>query len=244
MALGEYGPRAAYFAVADGAVIRRFKDQNDDPQARPVTRRDGTIVFHREYKFIEGFITRIEIASSTVNGKHIEKAQWKIHIEDGQDNYVLTMHYNSAYAKRFINCAASVTDWTKRLRIAPWKMQKTDRDTGVLVADKFWLGVTLYHPPFAKESKYAPKYANDQYPPMVKVRVKGEDVWDDEEQMLFWEKVVNEEIAPALEQAVAHRRMTLGGAYSQVEPSVSDEHDTVEEQALAVDSDEPIILPF
>lgn len=209
MALGEHGPRATYFTVADGAIIRRFKDQSDDPQARPVTRKDGTISYQREYKFIEGYVTRIEIGSATVNGKHIEKAQWKVHIEDGPDHYILTMHYNSAYAKRFINCAASVSNWGARIRISPWKMQKTDEKTGTLIADKFWLGVTLYHPPFMKDSKYAPKYTRDEYPEMEKVRLKGVDQWDDEKQMLFWEQVVTEEISPKIESATLDRR--IGG---------------------------------
>jgi len=201
MALGEYGPRAAYFAVADGAIIRRFKDETGDPEAKPVTRKDGSIVYERQFKYIEGFVTKIEIASSTFNGVTTEKAQWKIHVKDGDENYVVTMHYNSAYAKRFINCAASVTDWSKRIRISPWKMDKTD-DKGMIMPGKFWLGVTLYAAPYGKDNKYAPKYSKDDIPPMVKVRFKGEDRWDDEAQMLFWEKVVTDEIIPKI-QAVS-----------------------------------------
>lgn len=242
MALGEHGPRATYFTVADGKIIRRFKDQTDDPQAKPVTRMDGTISYQREYKYIEGYVTRIEVGSATVNGINIEKAQWKVHIEDGPDHYILTMHYNSAYAKRFINCAASVRNWGARIRISPWKMQKTDETTGSIIADKFWLGVTLYHPPFTKEAKYSPKYSRDEYPEMEKVRLKGMDHWDDEKQMHFWEKVVTEEISPLVDQATFERN---AGFAQQISTPVAD---TVAADVLTTIGDpvsaEPDDLPF
>lgn len=200
MALGErQNGNRIYFSVADGEVVRRFKGQPDDPKAKERTTKkldaDGqpVKVWERTYEFIEGFVTGIEIGSSTFNGVTEEKAQWKIFMHDGDEEYVLTMFYSSQHAKRFINCAASIDDWNQKIRIRPYKMED-EKNTG-----KFFHGVTLYLPPYQKENKVPPAYPSDEYPKGEMVTFKGKERYDDTKQMLFWEGVVTNVILPKLQ---------------------------------------------
>lgn len=188
----EYSPKATYISLADGQVVRSFRTQEEDPQAVPRTTKTNNVVYERRYRAFDGIVTGLVIGSSDFGGKYIEKAQWKMTLNVDGETFVMTMPYNSSYAKRLINSLASISDFSKPLRISPWKVESKEK------AGKFYQGVTLYTAPYGPDDKVELKYPREAVPEMVKKRVKGEDVWDDEDQMLFFERVVSEEILPRL----------------------------------------------
>lgn len=228
MGLGTYSARSTYLSIADGAVVRRYKSADEDLEAKPRTTKTGEIVYERKYPDITGFITDIQIGSSTFAGKTVEKAQWKVTIVDGDESFVVTMPYSSAYAKRLINSLASVTDFSKRLRLFPWKMENKEKP------GKYWHGVTVYLPPFTKESKVLPAYSKDDIPPMREVRLKGETQWDDEEQMAFFENVVQTIILKRIEES---RSTTAVNRIAQTNTGLRDEAGDAQEPPYA-DNDE------
>ena len=195
MGLNEYAPRATYLSVSDGAVVRRYKSADEDPKAQARTTKSGRVVYERHYRSVDGYVTGIQIGSSTFEGKTIEKAQWKITISDQGKSFILTMPYSSAYAKRFFNALANLDDFGQPLRILPWRMENPER------AGKYWLGITVYTRPFDAKPKVPLRFTKDDIPPMREVRLKGQTQWDDEEQMAFWENVVETIIAPKIAEA-------------------------------------------
>jgi hypothetical protein len=209
MGLNESKPRAKYLGVSEGKITRRLQEGEHDPKAKERTiEQTGNVVRELIYDNVEGYLRNIEIGSSTFQGKTVEKAQWKFHIHDDGEDFMLTMPYSSSYAKSVLNALANVKDFDQILRLRPWKMANPDK------ADKYWLGITVYVAPYTKDDKVPKKYCTAkakadgngegmiaELPEMVKARIKQQDVWDDEEQMLFFERVVQDEILPRIQEA-------------------------------------------
>lgn len=204
MALGFSNERrSTYLSIANGSIVRRVNSLSDDPNAVARTTQSNTTVYEVNYDYIDGYITGIEIGSSTFQGNTTEKAQWKVRIKDNGEDYIVTVPYSSSYSRSLINRLASIKDFSQKVRIWPWKMPNPDK------ADAHWIGVTIYRPPFngsdrpAKEQKIEAAFDRNAIPPMKEVMLRGKTQWDDTEQMEFFENIVNTIITPLIQKAHA-----------------------------------------
>jgi hypothetical protein len=196
-----------YVNVANGQFYRRVKAQADHPRAKPRTLEDGRVIYEVEYPSLDGIVTGIALRSTDFNGKHIEKGQWVVHVEDRGQVFAINLPYSSSYAKRLINALANLPALDRSIRIFPWRMENKGKP------GKFYQGVTVYSIPGNRDSKVLPKYSKDDVPPMKEVMLKGQTQWDDTDQMIFFERVVETEILPKLslsKSAVAIASMTDG----------------------------------
>jgi len=187
-------------------LCRRITDEDEllqNPEARERKTKEGKIVHEEYYDSIDALILGFTIKDATFNGEHIPKASWLVKMKDtstGTD-YILQLPYSSGFSKTFLNALAWIAKnkpnaFSKPLRVRPWMMQD-EKDK-----EKYWRGISVYLPPYTKEEKVAKLYDKEQMPAAVPARYKGKDVWDDEEQMLWWEHKVFDQITPAI-QAVA-----------------------------------------
>lgn len=196
MALNERtANNTVYLNVSNGTITRRFRSKVECPSAVERKLDNGNIIYEQHLESVDGVITDIKIASTEFSGVKVEKGQWRISIRDGEDNYVLNMHYSSSYAKRFINSLAAIEDLSKPVRIFPWKMENKEKP------GKYWQGVTLYTRPGDRSSKVEARYKREDMPPMVEVKLRGVTQWDDTEQMEFLEGVLEKDIMPKLLKA-------------------------------------------
>lgn len=185
--------RATYINVANGKFVRRLKTADEHPDATTRTTAKGNVIHELDMKSPVGFITGLEFRDNEFNG--IINRQLMVTLDVNSEKYIITMPSNSSYAKRLINSAASITDFGVTVRLYAWQMENPEK------AGKYWQGISLYTPPHDKDSKVLPKYSKEEIPDMKKVRVKGNDVWDDEDQMKFYENVVTTEIMPRIQAA-------------------------------------------
>jgi hypothetical protein len=196
MALNERTPNnIVYLNVANGYIVRRFRSKLECPTAIERTQENGNVVYEQHLESVDGIITDIKIVPTEFKGIKVEKGQIRVTIADGEETYVVSMHYSSSYAKRFINALANVSDVSKPIRIFPWKMENREKP------GKYFQGVTLYTRPGDRSSKVEVKYQRDDVPAMVEVKVKGQTIWDDTAQMEFFEGVLNTEILPRIATA-------------------------------------------
>lgn len=233
MGFEERGDRVPYLQIVDGMIVRQHKTQAEDLTAVPFTKKDGGVVYRRPFTSITMLVTGIAIGSSTFNGVKEEKGQWKVSLVDQDDGqvYILTMPYSSSYSKSFLNAAASIEDFSKPIRIMPWKMARED------APDKYNLGVSLRVFPYGDQNKVPGKYSwKEDVPKMKSVVFKGKEQWDDTEQMEFFEKVWSEEIMPKIDaassdvrfnQIAAANQLADAGDADEVEPSDKTQDDDV-----------------
>ena len=175
MALIEASARTSttYLTIAEGFLCQRSKE----PREGYVTRQTSTgkTVHERRFEAIEGKV-------NDVSSKQTEWGRkWTIDLQDGAECYLLTMDYDSAYAKYIINALLSEAfDRSQPVMIKPYYF--TDKNTG-----KQKKGATVSQ----NGQKLEWRYGRDDMPQMVQVVVKGEKVWDDTEQLAFLQDKVD-----------------------------------------------------
>lgn len=228
MGLNEPAAKATYLSIQDGKLALRLKSIDDHPQAVKRDLKNGNTVYERYFDSIDGNIVDIQIRDATYNGEHIPKDKWYVTVMDGSDRFVITIPYSSGYSKSFLNALCNVSDLSQRLRIRPWMMED-DKEKG-----KFWRGITIYTAPYAKENKVPKTFEKEAIPAAEQKRVKGKDIWDDEEQMIWWEDKVQNVIMPRIEAARSDIAFAAIGGHDDEVP-----HDTA--SAMHGDPDD---VPF
>jgi len=173
MALTNLGnANVVFLSVADGNLVRSFKDANENTQQR-VT-KTGKTVHEQKFKDLTGMITGIETKENDY-GK-----QYVITFLDGEMTYKVNLPYSSRYSSSFIKALPGVKK-DEPVRFMPWSM--TDKKD----ATKKVTGITMYQP-----DKIAPAFTKETpngLPQMVKIKVKGKETWDDSAMSEFLEKV-------------------------------------------------------
>lgn len=136
--------------------------------------KKGVEVWELQWNFVEGKIERVD----TKDGDYGK--QWEITLWDGVKHWTLRLPYSSRTAKAFLCCLPNV-DLSKPVRIQ--SAIKDDKQSLFVSQD----GSAL---------KWAfTKAEPNGLPKMEKIKVKGNEVWDDSEQLAFLEKMVTERFA-------------------------------------------------
>ena len=187
MALGNNNS-AIYLSIADGKIVRRFKEPTSKTKERTITKgpNAGKVVYEEHYDFVEGTITDIQTKESDY-GK-----TWNISMRDGSENFTLQMDYSGGYASAFLKALPNI-DVNAKVKISP-KMS--------IVDDKKKVTVFLNQNGQAAKHAYTKDNPNG-LPQMVQKKVKGVLTWDDSDMMEFLENMVKEEILPKLNNPAA-----------------------------------------
>jgi hypothetical protein len=118
--------------------------------------------------------------------------QWEFSFQDSGEVYKLQLGYTNSFAKNILKMLPNA-DLSKEMKVSPQTKVEADgtKKSSVFINQD---GQALKH----AYTKDAP----NGLPQMVQVMVKGTLVWDDTDQMVFLEKMVNETIIPKLGGAV------------------------------------------
>lgn len=174
MALNNFeGSSTTYLNIADGKLVQRLQEANSSTTER-VT-KTGKVVHELKFKSVTGVLTNV-----TVNENDYGK-QWHVSLEDEGNKYIITMPYSSRYATSFLKQLPNIDIHTK-VTIMPWSMVSKDD------ASKKITGVTTYQ----HDIKTAPFYTRENQnglPQMTKLKVKGQEVWDDSDMLTFLEEM-------------------------------------------------------
>jgi hypothetical protein len=177
-----------WFRIANGKFIEKVTA--DTPGAVRRMTKTNREVWETLYDKMVGCITDIALKEGQYEGRATK--QWNFTVEDGKERFVITLNYDSSYAKSLINTLASVEDFTKVLCFSAWLMDEKKSPTG-----KPMSGLSVYlgdHP--IKGGAIPKKFTREEMPKVVEVIIKGEKQYDDLELCKFLENLALNEIKP------------------------------------------------
>lgn len=166
------GANTIYLSVADGNLVRQHKQANERTTERLT--KTGKLVFEERFKDLTANLESIQTRTNEYG------TQWQLFFKDADSNYVIALPYSSRYASSFLKALPNV-DINKEIRFMPWAMKDKNDATKTIT------GITLYQ----DGNKVAPYYTKEDpkgLPPMVKIKVKGKEQWDDSDMMSFLEQ--------------------------------------------------------
>lgn len=151
----------------------------------------------------EGAVSRVNKLGKTVHEKYYDNftgklvgikttegaygKQWVFSFQDSGEVYNLQLGYTNSFAKNIIKMLPNA-DLSKEMKVQPQTKEIDGKKKSSVFINQG--GVSLKHA-YTKESP-------NGLPQMVEITVKGVKVWDDTDQMIFLEKMVNEKIIPRL----------------------------------------------
>jgi hypothetical protein len=151
----------------------------------------GKTVYEKYYDNFTGKLVGIKVK----DGGAYEK-QWVFSFQDTGEVYVLQLGYTNSFAKNILKMLPNA-DLSKEMKLSPSTKVEADgtKKSSIFINQD---GTALKH-----------AYTRDNpngLPPMTQVMVKGSLVWDDTDQMIFLENMVNTQIIPKLD----------GGKYANI----------------------------
>lgn len=197
-----------YCRAAEGKIV--ITSNSADTKAVRRMNKVGKEVFERLYDDLSGKLTGIYLKEGEYNGTKTK--DWNFVIVDNGQKFILTLRYDSNYAKKLINALANVEDFTKTLCFSAWKMDETKSPT-----KKPMTGMSLYRGNQPnKSTRVLSKFEREQLPELKEIHIKGEVKYDDTELCAFLHRVVETEIVPRVQAAKADNDLENLGAEDEL----------------------------
>lgn len=187
MALIENSDKITHVTIFDGKFEVRVKA--DTPNSVSRVNKDGDTIHALIYKGVSGIITDIKKEISEYKGKKF--SSMKIFLQDGEDMQVLSLPYNSGTTSAFYHMIENV-DLSKPVVFSASKDKEKDKTSLFMSQDKEnvkW----KYTKAWGEANPHLP-----QKPQWKQVTVKGELVWDNTDEVLFFENIMKTKILPVL----------------------------------------------
>ena len=172
MGLKSSSGRIQYLTVQGGKIARRVPEPTERSKER-VIESSGKHIHEELYDTLEGVMTSI----STRDGNYGKELL--ITVNDGEQSFQLQLKLSSSPASSFLRALPNL-DKSKPFLIIPKMEMKGDIRRTTIVLSQDNKGVKWA---FTKDNP-------GDLPPMKKIKVKGKDVWDDSEQLEFFEKMI------------------------------------------------------
>lgn len=173
MALENFSSGKIYLSIADGKLVRQFREATPDTKER--INKNGKHVFEQSFDAIVGRLTGVSKKENDY-GIFIE-----IGLTDGSDNYNISTQFSGRYSSSFLKALPNI-NISEPVRLLPWSMiDKTDPSKKVT-------GITLYQNDGNGWVKVLPFYTKEDpkgLPQMKQVTLKGKTQWDDTDMMQF-----------------------------------------------------------
>lgn len=181
-----------YLSLYKGVVTQRVK--SDTPGAIQRENKKGDIVFEKQFAGVGGYITSIRKKSVEFDG--ITQYQWEFTftVRGGgkSQNYVLTIPESSRIGGQVMNRLPNV-DFTKEVDLTTG--EGIDKETG-----KPFQWAVLKQNGVKVEPAYT-REAPNGLPPLQKIKVRGQEAWDNSDQLAFYDKVIENVIIPKIQAA-------------------------------------------
>lgn len=137
------------------------------------------------YGSLTGILTNIGISRQEYQGQGYDRLE--LTISDGSETYELQMRFDSGYGRGFCYTIKNA-DLSKPIKFAPYYKEKDGKKES-------WLFLSQWDKALPR---YYLKDAPNGLPPMKKVTFKGQDMWDNAEQLSFWREMLFNDIKPNL----------------------------------------------
>jgi len=179
MGLNQSQSKGVFLSITNGKLVRQFPSATEKSVSR--VNKMGREVHEEFYDSLTGYLTDIKTKESEY-GK-----SWVLVIKDNDGSYNLDMKYSSGYSTSFLKAIPNA-DLTQLITLSPKLIVDGDKKQSVLFISQNGKGLKHYW------TKDTPR----DLPPMVKVKVRGVDTWDDTERMDYLENYINVSILPKI----------------------------------------------
>jgi hypothetical protein len=177
MGLNNNQSAGVFLQVSRGKLVRQFQQATDKSVTR-VNKNNKTV--HEEfYDSLTARLTDIKVKESDF-GKF-----WTLVFNDGQMNFFIDLNFSGGYAISFLKALPNA-DVTKDMTIVPKYTEEGDKKSSVIFINQSGKGLKHF---WTKDNP-------GELPPMVKIKVKGKEAWDDSDRLEYLLKYVNEVILP------------------------------------------------
>lgn len=180
MGLQKSSGRRTFLSISAGNLVRQHENPIEGVTISR-TNKNGKEVHEEMFKSLEATITAIKPKEAPF-GK-----VWELEMQDGDESFVISWPYSSRYTNNFFRLLPNI-NLSEPIKFSPWSM-KDKKDSSKTV-----IGISIYQS--GHEGGKVPfKWSKEQpgdLPDLVQKKVKGQKVWDDTDQLEFFEKLANE----------------------------------------------------
>ena len=173
------GGNGVFLSITNGKLVRQFKQPTDKSVKR--TNKMGREVHEEFYDSLTGYISDIKTKESEY-GKF-----WVVILKDDKYTYFLEMKYSSGYAVSFLKALPNVS-FSELVTLTPKLTIDGDKKSSVVFINQN--GVGLKH--------FWNKANPGDLPQLKQIKVKGVNVWDDSDRMLYLENYIKDSILPLI----------------------------------------------
>jgi hypothetical protein len=184
MGLNQSQSKGVFLSITNGKLVRQFASPTEKSVSR--VNKMGREVHEEFYDSLSGWLTDLKTKESEY-GK-----SWVITIKDDSVYYNLEMKYSSGYATSFLKALPNA-NLSEVINITPKLVIDGDKKQSVIFISQNGKGLKHYW------TKDTPR----ELPPMVKVKVRGVDTWDDTDRMVYLENFVKDNILPKIKPTLS-----------------------------------------
>jgi hypothetical protein len=184
MGLNQSQSKGVFLSITNGKLVRQMPSPTEKSIAR--VNKLGREVHEEFYDSLSGYISDIKTKEGDY-GKF-----WVVTIKDGSTYYNLEMKYSSGYATSFLKTLPNA-DLSEVVAITPKLIIDGDKKQSVVFISQNGKGLKHYW------TKDTPR----ELPPMVKVKVRGVDTWDDTDRMVYLDNFVKDNILPKIKPTLS-----------------------------------------
>lgn len=168
-----------YITIYNGKLSTRVAEGT--PGAMQRVNKLGKTVFEKFYDSFTGKLVGIKTQDSPY-GKN-----WMFSFKDKAEVYHLQLPYSNSYAKAFLKMLPNI-NLAEEMQVSPSVKEVDGKSKSSLFVKQAGEWV---------KQAYTKEVPNG-LPQMKQVMIKGQQVWDDSEQLAFLEKMVQDQVLPKL----------------------------------------------
>lgn len=184
MGLQSNQSNGVFLSITNGKLVRQFKQPTDKTVTR--TNKMGREVHEEFYDSLSGHITDIKTKESEY-GKF-----WVISVKDNSNTYFLEVKYSSGYAVSFLKALPNVS-LNEVVTLTPKLNVDGEKKSSVIFLNQNGTPIKHYW------NKENPK----DLPQLKKIKVKGQETWDDTDRMEYLEDYVKSYILPKIKPVLS-----------------------------------------
>jgi hypothetical protein len=171
---------ANFISILGGKFCRRVPEGTEGAVTR-INKLNKT-VHEMFYDNFTGVLTDIRIKESADYGK-----SWEFVFDVNGEAYIIQVSYSNSYAKAFLKMLPNI-DLSQKMTLTPSLKEVDGKPQSSLFVNQN--GAAIKHA-YTKDNP-------NGMPKMVQIKVKGNDVWDDTDILVFLTEMVNNDIIPKL----------------------------------------------
>jgi len=190
-----------FISIVGGRFCIRVPEGTEGATSR--VNKIGKTVSEKYYDNFTGKLVSIK----TTDGNYGK--QWVFGFQDSGEVYNLQLGYTNSFAKNIIKMLPNA-DLSKEMKVQPQTKVEADgtKKSSIFISQD---GVSLKH--------FYTKDNPNGLPQMKQVKIKGALVWDDSDQMVFLENMVNTVILPKLGQVVEEKKADALEDFGKIDPT-------------------------